>query len=115
MDIDFHVVKVSELPPRFQPPSERSNYPEGPRERRRWLQKQKAELPPPLVEMLNEAASELTRQEEIAFLSRIESDTEVDLQDPGRTKDEWREPLVECLKKEANRFMSAAASLQQVE
>lgn len=109
MDIDFRVVKTSELPPRFRPPTGRKSY----RSAQRQVEARKSALPDPFRDVLGRATEELTDEEEIVLLNRLETGLDADLSDPGCSQKEWKSLVANGLKREANRFMAAAARMQQ--
>ena len=96
MNLDARIVKTSELPEHFQPPAEDTQ--------------STAKLPSPLLDLLETATQDLSREERYAFLTRIQSEREIELREDSRPKEEWREILIDWLKEEANRFMAAAVA-----
>jgi hypothetical protein len=101
MNLDAQIVKTSELPEHFQPPAEDSM--------------PTAELPSPLLNLLEAATQDLTREERYAFLTRIQSEREKELREDSRPKEGWRELVIEWLKEEANRFMAAAVAVRSAD
>lgn len=111
MSLDFEVVKTSDLPDRFRPPTDREvGRPTRP-DASTTGRARPRDLPGPLQDLLQEAAAELTDQEREAFLSRIAADSGRSLRDRSRSREEWRSALVQWLKEEANRFRTAAAQV----
>lgn len=109
MSLDFDVVKTSDLPDRFRPPTDRDAGRPARLDASTTSRGRTRDLPGPLQDLLQEA--ELTDQEQEAFLSRIAADSGRSLRDRSRSREEWRSALAQWLEEEATRFRTAAAQV----
>jgi hypothetical protein len=70
-------------------------------------------FPDLFLDVLEQATEDLTEREEVVLLDRLEAGSNDGLRGSSRSREEWRNVIVNSLKREANRFMAAAARVRQ--